>query len=178
MTFDLTPEQITLVSQATAVTVLPEKAIDAVLIIEEWARLDYRRGENLLDGLDQAPLVLMSAAASLGFARAAIDHAIAFMKAQQIAPGFDTTVPHWALADAAAEAEGARLLVYSAAQSYDRGHQPHGEQMRVFGFAVKAARNAVDAALRIVGADGLAEDGLLTRLDRVTRKLQLSVGAD
>ncbi len=116
---------------------------------------------------------LAAAAVALGIGRAAVAHAVASMKKLDVKPGPDTTVPHWALADGATEVEAARLLTYSAAQSLDRGEDASGVIARAFEFASKAAQRAVDAAIRVEGTSGYARGGLLERLARGARTLQL-----
>ena len=63
---------------------------------------------------------LVCCAVALGVGRAAVNHGVAAMKATNIRPGGDEQVPHWALADAAAELDAARLLTLNAAQLMER----------------------------------------------------------
>jgi hypothetical protein len=201
MTFDLTPEQQLLVSTARNVASLPATALDAVLVLEERASHDpagaARFGfegvggrsnttAQLLPGLEgsEAALAsipptnrirarLMAAAVALGVGRAAVAHAVASMKRGGVKPGPDATVPHWALADGATDVEAARLLTYSAAQSLDRGEQAESLIARALDFASRAAERAVDAAIRVEGTGGYTKGGLLERLSRDARTLQV-----
>jgi len=116
---------------------------------------------------------LAAAAVALGVGRAAVKHALASMKKNDIKPGPDTTVPHWALADGATEVEAARMLTYSAAQSLDRGHRADDLITRALNYASQAAERAVDAAIRIEGSSGYLKGSLLERLTRDTRTLQV-----
>lgn len=116
---------------------------------------------------------LAAAAVALGVGRAAVGHTISSMKKAQVKPGPDTTTPHWALADGATEVEAARLLTYAAAQSLERGDEADGVITRAFEFAANAARLAVDAAIRVEGAAGYVTGGLLERLSRDARTLQV-----
>lgn len=175
MTFDFTPEQQALVAQATTLTSLPASALDAVLVAEERARHDA--GDDVKFGFEDEsnPIRarLIAAAAALGIGRAAVTHALAFMKAHDVKAGPDTTVPHWAFADGATEVEAARLLTYSAAQAVDRGEPSETFVARVLDFAARAAQQAVDAAIRVEGAAGYSKGSLLERLSRDARTLQV-----
>jgi len=201
MTFDLSPEQKILISTARNAASLPAKAADAVLVIEERASADPAEAARfgfegvggrssataaLLPGLEGSESALASipednrllarliaAAVALGVGRAAINHAVAAMKKLEIKPGPETTVPHWALADGATDVQAARLLTYSAAQSFDRGEQTTDLIARALDFASQAAQRAVDAAIRVEGIGGYTRNGLLERLSRDARTLQL-----
>jgi alkylation response protein AidB-like acyl-CoA dehydrogenase len=201
MTFDLTPEQKILVQTAKTATALPPKAADAVLVIEERASSDPAEAARfgfegvggrsnvtaaLLPGLEgsEAALAsipeanrlrarLMAAAVALGVGRAAVTHAVAALKKRDIKPGPETTVPHWTLADGATDVQAARLLTYSAAQSLDRGEQAAELIARALEFASNAALRAVDAAIRVEGVGGYTKNGLLERLSRDARTLQV-----
>jgi alkylation response protein AidB-like acyl-CoA dehydrogenase len=67
----------------------------------------------------------------------------------------------------------ARLLTYSAAQSFDRGDQSSDLITRALEFASNAALRAVDAAIRVEGVGGYTKNGLLERLSRDARTLQV-----
>lgn len=201
MTFDLTPEQQALVSGAAAVRALPAQAMDAVLVVEELSSTDPSRGARLgfegvggksgttavmlpgLEGSESAVASipetnrirarLIAAAVALGVGRAAIEHTLAAMKKSGVKPGPDEAAPHWAFADGATEIAAARLLTYEAAQMIDRGEDAADAITRAQAFAVTAAQRAVDAAVRVVGATGLSRGGLLDRLSRDVRTLQV-----
>jgi Acyl-CoA dehydrogenase, C-terminal domain len=201
MTFDFSPEQKILISTARNTASLPPKAADAVLIIEERASADAAEAARfgfegvggrsnttaaLMPGLEGSEAALSSipesnrlrakliaAAVALGVGRAAVAHAVASMKKNDVKPGPDTTVPHWALADGATEVEAARLLTYSAAQSLDRGDRADDLISRALEYAAEAAQRAVDAAIRVEGASGYLKGSLLERLARDARTLQV-----
>ena len=201
MTFDFTPEQKTLISTARNAASLPQKATDAVLVIEERASANAAEAARfgfegvggrsnttaaLMPGLEGSEAALSSipeshrlrakliaAAIALGVGRAAVAHAVASMKKGDVKPGPDTTVPHRALADGATEVEAARMLTYSAAQSLDRGDRADDLITRALEYASKAAQRAVDAAIRVEGASGYLKGGLLERLSRDARTLQV-----
>ena len=175
MTFDLTPEQQALVAKATTVRSLPNSALDAVLVVEERARQESAADAPFGFEEESNPIRarLIAAAVALGIGHAAVTHALTFMKAKDVKPGPDTTVPHWAFADGATEVEAARLLTYSAAQAVDRGEQSETLVARVLDFAARAAQQAVDAAIRVEGAAGYSKGSLLERLSRDARTLQV-----
>ena len=201
MTFDFTPEQQRLIATARNIAALPAAALDAVLVIEERASHDPADAAKfgfegvggrsnttaaLLPGLEgsEAALAsipetnrlrakLLAAAVALGVGKAAVTHALASMRKRDVKPGPDTTVPHWTLADGATDVEAARLLTYSAAQSLDRGDHADGVIVRALDYAAKAAQRAVDAAIRVEGTGGYTKGGLLERLSRDARTLQV-----
>jgi alkylation response protein AidB-like acyl-CoA dehydrogenase len=82
-------------------------------------------------------------------------------------------VPHWAVADGATDVAAARLLTYGAAQMLDRGENAEDAITRAFNFAANAAERAVESAIRVVGAAGLTRGGVLDRLSRDARTLQV-----
>jgi alkylation response protein AidB-like acyl-CoA dehydrogenase len=116
---------------------------------------------------------LVAAAVALGIGRAAVAHAMQSMKRTGVKPGPDETAPHWTFADGATEVAAARLLTYSAAQSIDRGDHAESIVARAFDFAARAAQQAVDAAIRVEGTAGYVKGGLLERLSRDARTLQV-----
>jgi len=116
---------------------------------------------------------LVAAAVALGIGRAAIAHAIASMKKAGVKPGPDETAPHWAFADGATDVAAARLLTYNAAQLLDLKHPADDALSRAHLFAANAAASAVDAAIKLEGSAGYSKGGLLERLSRDARTLQV-----
>jgi alkylation response protein AidB-like acyl-CoA dehydrogenase len=201
MTFDLTPQQQTLVANAGSATALPDNAVDAVLVVEAIASSEPARGARLgfegvggksnataamLPGLEgseaalasipeanQVRARLIAAAVALGVGRAAIDHALASMKKLGVKADPDQTVPYWALADGATEVAAARVLTYSASQMLDRGEPADDAIARAQTFAADAAQRAVEAAIKVVGAVGYGRGSLLDRLSRDAQTLQV-----
>jgi hypothetical protein len=201
MTFDLTPEQRQLVAGAASVTALPSQAMDAVLVVEELSSREPARGARfgfegvggksnttaaLMPGLEGSEAAiasipdsnrirakLMAAAVALGVGRAAIEHALEWMKKSGVKPGPDETAPHWAVADGATDVAAARLLTYGAAQMLDRGENAEDAIARALNFAANAAERAVESAIRVVGATGFTRGGILDRLSRDARTLQV-----
>ena len=173
MTFDLTPEQQALVSRAATLTSLPRRALDAVLAIEERTALQGSADAlTALGGRQHAQPLLMAAAAAIGVGRAAIAHAREWMKSNDVKPGPDATVPHWAFADGATDVEAARLLTYSAAQMLDRGENADDAITRAHAFAANSAQRAVDAAIRVVG--DFSSGSVLERLSRDAKTIQFT----
>ena len=170
MTFDLTPEQQALIARAATLTSLPRRALDAVLAIEARAAVAGSDDALTAPGARQhAQPLLMAAAAAIGIGRAAIAHAREWMKSNDVKPGPDETVPHWAFADGATDVEAARLLTYSAAQMLDRGENADDAISRAHVFAANAAQRAVDAAIRVVG--DFSRGGVLERLSQDAKTL-------
>ena len=114
---------------------------------------------------------LVCCAVALGVGRAALTHAVTVMKRTNVRPGGDETVPHWALADAAAELDAARLLTLNAAQLMERDEDAEKAIALAKTLSAAAAEKAVQAAIRIEGADGYTKAGLLERLTRDARQL-------
>jgi alkylation response protein AidB-like acyl-CoA dehydrogenase len=123
--------------------------------------------------LEKAKGRLVAAAVALGIGRAAIAHAIQSMKKTGVKPGPDETVPHWTFADGATDVAAARLLTYNAAQLLDLKQAAEEAISRAHLFAANAAQRAVDAAIRVEGAVGYAKGGLLERLSRDAKTLQV-----
>jgi alkylation response protein AidB-like acyl-CoA dehydrogenase len=116
---------------------------------------------------------LAAAAVALGIGRAAVEHAIAAMQKAGVKPGPDEHAPHWTFADGATDVAAARVLTYDAAQKLDRSEDAESAVTRAHIFAANAAARAVDAALKIEGPWGYAKGGLLERLSRDVRTLQV-----
>jgi alkylation response protein AidB-like acyl-CoA dehydrogenase len=118
-------------------------------------------------------LRLVLCAVAIGVGRAAVTRAIDVMKSRGIRPGGDEPTPHWALADAAAELDAARLLTLSAAQVVDRDEPADAALEMAARLAAAAAERAVEAASAIEGPDGYRIGTLLERLTRDARTLKL-----
>lgn len=143
---------------------------------EEWPGL-RGLGEVAVaspDGAARQALVL--AAVAVGIGRAAIEHAVAEMRASGDRPsGNADDRPHWVLADAATEVEGARLLTMKAAQGVAAGNGLADARLAKL-FAAEVAGRAVDAALRILGPAGYRRGTVLERLTRDARTVALLGG--
>jgi len=116
------------------------------------------------------------AAVAVGIGHAALDEALAFMRASGDRPnGNPDERPHWVLADAAAELDGARLLTQKAAQAIDRG-EGQADASLAKAFAADVAQRAVDAALRILGPVAYRRGTVTERLTRDARAIALVGG--
>lgn len=127
----------------------------------------FRQG----DGSGRVRLVLCAVA--IGVGRAAVAQAVEVMKSRGIRPSGDEPTPHWALADAAAELDAARLLTLSAAQVVDRGESADAPLSMAARLSANAAERAVEAASLIEGPGGYRRGSALERLTRDARTLKL-----
>jgi alkylation response protein AidB-like acyl-CoA dehydrogenase len=130
-------------------------------------------GVRGLDASSATPLIL--AATAVGIGRAAVDRAVADLRAAQAGTTGSSEKPHWAVADAATEVEAGRLLTYRAATG--PGAAAADATMARLA-ATQAAQKAVDIALRIAGAAGYQDGALLERLARDARALALLVDGE
>jgi alkylation response protein AidB-like acyl-CoA dehydrogenase len=120
---------------------------------------------------------LIFAAVACGVGRAAIDAALDVLR--EATPGVqDQEKPHWVVADAATEVEAARMLTLHAAQRLGDHTSPEGLVAMAKLAATHAAQQAVDAALRVAGADAFVHGTLLERLTRDVRALSLTMGTE
>jgi alkylation response protein AidB-like acyl-CoA dehydrogenase len=113
------------------------------------------------------------AAVSLGIGRRALEEALSVGRAHGDRPAGDPDQPpHWALADAAAELDGARLMVRAAAAT-----NPSGAAMAQV-LAGSAAIRAVEAAVRIVGPAALQPGAALERCSRDATAARFIAGTE
>ncbi|MDH4066811.1 MAG: acyl-CoA/acyl-ACP dehydrogenase, partial [Acidobacteriota bacterium] len=147
-------------------------AAGAVLGGVDGAGLTGLRGVALVDDpTDQQQLGLASVCVGIG--RAALSEALGLLRRRGDRPsGEPADAPHWVLADAATELEAARLLVRSAAQ----GGGPGAASALVF--AGRAAFQAVEAAVRLVGVDACRPGSTLERCGRDVRAARLVLGTE
>lgn len=129
------------------------------------------RGAPALEDTPRAQLVL--AAVALGVGRAALEAALAAVKAAGEGAGGDTEKPHWVVADVATELDAARLLTYKAARSTAETDIALARLL-----ASGAAQRTVDAALRVVGPPALEPGSTLERLVRDVRAVALVRGTE
>ena len=118
-------------------------------------------------------------ALAVGLAEAALDLAVAHA-AQRIQfgrPIRDFQAVSHSLAEMATRLEAARLLVYHAAGTYDRGddHIARRSAMAKL-FATETAQQVVDAAIQVVGAAALEEGHPLEHLYREVRAPRIYEG--
>jgi alkylation response protein AidB-like acyl-CoA dehydrogenase len=156
----------------------------------EWAGYSGNRGQDALPGLRGSALDvaftpgagtgrvrLVLCAVAIGVGRAAVAQAVDVMKSRGIRPSGDEPAPHWALADAAAELDAARLLTLSAAQVVDRGESADAALSMAARLSATAAERAVEAASLIEGPSGFRRGSALERLTRDARTLRLLLEA-
>ncbi|MFM8799345.1 MAG: acyl-CoA dehydrogenase family protein [Tagaea sp.] len=119
-------------------------------------------------------------AAALGFARRALDEAVAFSKSRDAfgAKLADMQLTQAALAEAATDIDAAALLVYRAAWAKDTGaaRVTREASMAKF-FATEMAQRVVDRAVQIHGGQGVVAGAVVERLYREVRALRIYEGA-
>jgi acyl-CoA dehydrogenase len=115
-------------------------------------------------------------------AQRALDEAAVYVRRRPAFGGAlaDLQGVRFTLADAAAEIEAARSLVYGAARLADS--DAPSAQVRVASakaklFATEAAQRAIDAALQVHGGVGVARGGVTERLYRAIRAMRIYEGA-
>jgi alkylation response protein AidB-like acyl-CoA dehydrogenase len=112
------------------------------------------------------------AAIALGVGRAAVESALSDLRQSSAAPT-EMEKPQWLVADVATDLEAARLLTYRAA-----GTMSAADIALARVLASAAAQRAVDAAIRIAGADALTEGSALDRWSRDVRVLSVLLGTE
>lgn len=119
-------------------------------------------------------------AAALGFARRALDEAIAFSKSRKVFGAMlsDMQLTQAALAEAATEIDAAALLIYRAAWTKDTGAAriTREASMAKF-FATEMAQRVVDRAVQLHGGQGVVAGAVVERLYREVRALRIYEGA-
>ena len=119
------------------------------------------------------------AAAALGFARRALDEALAYTK-QREAFGSklaDFQLTQAALADMATEIDAAALLVYRAAWTKDvQGVRVTREASMAKFYATEMAQRAADRAVQLHGGQGVVSGNVVERLYREVRALRIYEG--
>jgi len=119
-------------------------------------------------------------AAALGFARRALDEAIARATTRQLfgAPLADLQLSQAAIADCATEVDAAALLVYRAAFAKDRGAtRVTREAAMAKMFATEAAQHVIDRAVQLHGGLGVTKGVKVEELYREIRALRIYEGA-
>lgn len=118
-------------------------------------------------------------ASVVGMAQAALDAAIRHAATRKAfgRPIREFQAVSHQLAEMATRLEAARLLVYAAAEAYDRGgtHVARRSAMAKL-FATETAQFVVDAAIQIHGAQALEEGHLLAHLYRAVRAPRIYEG--
>jgi acyl-CoA dehydrogenase len=119
-------------------------------------------------------------AAALGFARRALDEALARARSRQLfgAPLADLQMVQASLAEMALDVDAAALLVYRAAWTKDAGAaRVTREAAMAKLFATERAQDVIDKAVQIHGGDGVRRGHIVERLYREIRALRIYEGA-
>ena len=120
------------------------------------------------------------AAAALGFARRALDEALARVTTRQVqgAPLFDLQMVQGHLADMALDVDAAALLVYRAAWTKDSGApRVTREAAMAKLFATDQAQVVIDKAVQLHGGEGVRSGVAVEKLYREIRALRIYEGA-
>jgi acyl-CoA dehydrogenase len=119
-------------------------------------------------------------AAALGFARRALDEALARVKLRQIQgqPLADLQMVQGHLADMALKIDAAALLVYRAAWTKDQGAaRVTREAAMAKLYATETAQEVIDMAVQLHGGDGVRQGSVVESLYREIRALRIYEGA-
>jgi acyl-CoA dehydrogenase len=119
-------------------------------------------------------------AAALGFARRALDEALARVRDRHLfgAPLAELQLVQGHLAEMALDIDAAALLVHRAAWAKDAGADRITREAAMAKlYATEAAQRVVDAAVQLLGADGVRAGSITERLYREVRALRIYEGA-
>jgi len=120
------------------------------------------------------------AAAALGFARRALEEALARVQERHLfgAPLHQLQMVQGHLADMALSVDAAALLTYRAAWAKDLGAaRVTREAAMAKLYATEEAQKAIDAAVQLHGGDGVRRGSVVERLYREIRALRIYEGA-
>ena len=119
------------------------------------------------------------AAAALGFARRALQEALARATTRQMFGGVlaDYQLTQAKLADMAMTIDSAALLTYRAAWQRDQGRTVTREAAMAKFVATEGAQRVIDAAVQLWGGMGVVQDVPVERLYREIRALRIYEGA-
>jgi acyl-CoA dehydrogenase len=119
-------------------------------------------------------------AAALGFARRALDEALARVRVRRIAGAAlaELQMVQGHIADMALEIDAAALLIYRAAWTKDRGAARISREAAMAKLhATEAAQRVIDTALQLHGGDGVRHGFAVESLYREIRALRIYEGA-
>ena len=119
-------------------------------------------------------------AAALGFARRALDEAIAFAEKRRLGSGIlaDNAVTQAKLADMAVAIDASALLVYRAAWQQDIGGADNRRAAAMAKLhATESAQQVIDAAVQMHGGLGVTKGAKVEELYREIRALRIYEGA-
>jgi acyl-CoA dehydrogenase len=138
-------------------------------------------GEGFRIGMETLNLFRVTVgAAALGFARRALDEAVAFAKNRRLGSGTlaDNAVTQAKLADMALAVDASALLVYRAAWQQDVGGTDHRRAAAMAKLhATEAAQKVIDAAVQMHGGAGVTRGVKVEELYRDIRALRIYEGA-
>jgi len=120
------------------------------------------------------------AAAALGFARRALDEALARVSTREIqgATLFDLQMVQGHIADMATDVDAAALLVYRAAWAKDTGAPRITREAAMAKlFSTDQAQVVIDQAVQLFGGDGVKSGEVVEKLYREIRALRIYEGA-
>jgi acyl-CoA dehydrogenase len=119
-------------------------------------------------------------AAALGFARRALDEALAFASKRRLGSGTlaDNAVTQAKLADMATSIDASALLIYRAAWQQDEGGTDNRRAAAMAKLhATEAAQQVIDAAVQLHGGAGVTRGFKVEELYRDIRALRIYEGA-
>ena len=138
-------------------------------------------GEGFRIGMETLNLFRVTVgAAALGFARRALDEALAFAKNRRLGSGSlaDNAVTQAKLADMALAVDSSALLIYRAAWQQDVGGTDHRRAAAMAKLhATEAAQKVIDAAVQMHGGAGVTRGVKVEELYRDIRALRIYEGA-
>jgi acyl-CoA dehydrogenase len=120
------------------------------------------------------------ASAALGFARRALDEALARVTSRHVqgAPLFDLQMVQGHIADMALDIDASALLIYRAAWTRDSGAPRITREAAMAKlFATEQAQRVIDKAVQIFGGDGVRSGTTVETLYREIRALRIYEGA-
>ena len=120
------------------------------------------------------------AAAALGFARRALDEALARVTTRHVqgAPLFDLQMVQGHIADMAVDIDASALLIYRAAWAKDNGApRVTREAAMAKLFSTDQAQKVIDRAVQLHGGDGVRSGETVEKLYREIRALRIYEGA-
>ncbi|MES2120310.1 MAG: acyl-CoA dehydrogenase family protein [Pseudomonadota bacterium] len=138
-------------------------------------------GEGFRIGMEVLNLFRVTvAAAALGFARRALDEALAFAKGRRLGSATlaDNAVTQAKLADMATAVDASALLIYRAAWQQDVGGTDHRRAAAMAKLhATESAQAVIDAAVQMHGGAGVTRGVQVESLYRDIRALRIYEGA-
>jgi acyl-CoA dehydrogenase len=138
-------------------------------------------GEGFRIGMETLNLFRVTVgAAALGFARRALDEALAFARARRLGTATlaDNAVTQAKLADMALAVDASALLVYRAAWQQDQGGTDNRRAAAMAKLhATESAQQVIDAAVQMHGGAGVTRGVKVEELYRDIRALRIYEGA-